>query len=564
VSGGGGGAAPFTVAGNNEGVTAYEEVVKADNPKAYWPLLDPSGNPIDVSGNALPMTSTTGSPTYQQSAPTNLGFGVTYPAGAFASRSQVTSFTNGMTMELWAYFNSLPSSGQPSIIENNNGGTNGWSLSVTTSGTIQAVAQNIALLNPSNTVFTTGRWYHIVCVRDNADSNRWKYYVNGAIDNANAGNSGPSTPSGATTRFGSTTATGMSVVIAHAAIYESVLSPTRVAAHYAAAYAPDKTGSGVAPFTAAGARTVTSSKTGAGVSSFAAAGVNEWTLNKSGAGVAPFTGGGRTGSTSKTATADTAFTASGVKSMTFTKEGAAKLDAFIASGADVPTQQNSGAGVSERKASGVKQTTLSKKNAGISPRVGSGAKLHELLRTTTSVMPHAGSGASGFARDAVFTSPTLNDVYPLITLTGACYEPKVRNNLTGEWVQLRGLTLDEGEALVLDHNNQTATVNGHAVIGLSGRFFSVRSYADLRVSAAFIGTGFSAFAIVPGTVAPKTRAFSGGGVSERSALGRPSFTGSRFGAGVIDLSVGGALPLDVDKEGAGVSTLVGVGSKVVA
>lgn len=216
------------------GGIGYINAVLADTPKAFWKCQDASGFPVDSSGNGLDMTAVSGTPTYHETGPyTPQDFSIGLLAAGF-TRNIVTAVVNNFTLEVWVMPVGSLASGRIILGNSARGldganGINGYEIIWNdTTGKFRATAGNVADYTASAATLSLNSWYHVVVVRD---AGTWKYYVNGAIDTANAGTSAPVTPTG-TAHFGSTVANQR---IAYAAIYESALSAARVAAHYAAA-----------------------------------------------------------------------------------------------------------------------------------------------------------------------------------------------------------------------------------------------------------------------------------------------------------------------------------------
>lgn len=217
-------AAPVTTAR-----ARYEREVLRDTPRAFYPLQDFSGNPVDVSGNGLDFTSTSGSPVYRTVGPFGDDFAIQLPGGSSLNRStHVSTVTNNFTMELWLRVEIVSSTDQP-ILHNGNVATNGWGIRMNDGNQYLGLAGGIAELTGKG--MSTYVWQHLVMLRDSTDSNRWRYYQNGTVILANAGTSAPGTPSG-TLVVGATNA---QYSVAYLAIYETALSAARILAHFNAA-----------------------------------------------------------------------------------------------------------------------------------------------------------------------------------------------------------------------------------------------------------------------------------------------------------------------------------------
>lgn len=205
----------------------YIAEVLTDTPKAFWEAQDASGNPVDSSGNALNMTSVTGTPLYHAAGPMS-DYGIEFDGGEYVSRALVSTVTNDFTIECWLMYRAGSSD---RVIWNGSLGANGWALYLNNAQKIIGLAGGVAFLTAGTTALTADTWYHVALVRDSANSNKWTYYLNGAVDLANAGTTAPNAPSGGDTGFGSRDGAAQHR-IAYAAIYETALSAARISAHY--------------------------------------------------------------------------------------------------------------------------------------------------------------------------------------------------------------------------------------------------------------------------------------------------------------------------------------------
>lgn len=208
---------------------AYIKAVMADTPKAFWPMQEESGLPSDISGNSLPFTSKKRQPVYRRPGPFGSDYSIHMAANTGLIRSTpVSTATNNISHEFWIYIEELGGSSTNSVFLNGNGST-GFGADLLTSGKFQGFCEGVAGLSQSTTAMSAGSWYHWVFVRD---AGTWVYYVNGAVDVANAGTNTPNVPSG-TTKVGNPSNNDTSIYrIAYVAFYESALSSTQVANHY--------------------------------------------------------------------------------------------------------------------------------------------------------------------------------------------------------------------------------------------------------------------------------------------------------------------------------------------
>lgn len=201
----------------------YEYEVRADSPRALYKMQDASGAPVDMSPNGLNMTTVTGTPDYAQPGPFPGSSSIRLAGGEAVSRSSVVStVVNDFTIEMLVHVQAIGLNDMI-LIYNGNSGANGWGITVNVDRRWRflagGVAQGSFAANPLPDNFA-----HLAVVRR---AGTWEYYLQGALDTANAGTNAPGTPSG-------TTSLGDSAVqeaVAFAAIYETALSPTRILEH---------------------------------------------------------------------------------------------------------------------------------------------------------------------------------------------------------------------------------------------------------------------------------------------------------------------------------------------
>lgn len=207
-------------------LAAYISEVLSDSPKAFWPMQEASGLPQDFSGNGLHFTTNNGAgKTYGVSGPFSDVVGITMPGGQNFQRTQVSTVQDNYTMEMWMQY--AASGGDDRLYMNGNGGSSGWGIDFSSgTGKIRGLLGGVTFLSESVAAVVSG-WKHIVMVRESGTS---KYYINGNLDTGNAGTNTPNAPSGST-QVGSDTQ--VQATWALCAIYETALSSTRIAAHYA-------------------------------------------------------------------------------------------------------------------------------------------------------------------------------------------------------------------------------------------------------------------------------------------------------------------------------------------
>lgn len=212
------------------GPAAYVAAVLADNPWLVWGMQD-AGAPIqDLTANDRDGEGVQGTPDYQQAGPMG-DFGIHFTASEFislATGGSSPNITDNFTLETFYY--RITAAQTAYIWQAGLPSGGGWSIFQNANGKFAGLANNVALLADSANVAPLNTWCHIVVVRD---AGVWKYYFNGAVDNANAGNSAPAAPSDLNAIAGPAF-TNVEMRLAYTAIYDSVLSAARVAAHWAA------------------------------------------------------------------------------------------------------------------------------------------------------------------------------------------------------------------------------------------------------------------------------------------------------------------------------------------
>jgi hypothetical protein len=207
----------------------YEAAVLADNPVAFWPLQDASGDLEDISGNNLPFTVHTGIDYQFSAGPIADTTSIRIQGGEVISRDQISAATDNLTLEFWIHPIDVLDVNQ-GMMANQQGGLAGYTV-LLQGGTLKwrVVAQSVGFLNESAGAVVEDAWNYLVITRD---AGTWKYYLNGVVDTANAGNANPGAPVGGTTLLNG--ANSITALYACAAFYDTALSAAQVAAHYAA------------------------------------------------------------------------------------------------------------------------------------------------------------------------------------------------------------------------------------------------------------------------------------------------------------------------------------------
>lgn len=232
----------------------YAKEVLADTPTAFWKYQDAARTlPVDISGNGLDMTTEDKRGHWRAAGPFNYSTDATRSApadprqpgdwsiaNAAYRRSIVSAAQNNWTMELWimtqgVYVDAMNIFGNGDRNTNAGGANNGYDLFWSgTGGKFQVGYASVSVNTDSAVSIAANLWYHIVVTRS---AGTLIYYVNGAVDTANADSTHtpivPTNGASGGTKVGCQSTTALQT-IAYPAFYTTVLSPTRVTAHFAA------------------------------------------------------------------------------------------------------------------------------------------------------------------------------------------------------------------------------------------------------------------------------------------------------------------------------------------
>lgn len=213
-------------------VNPYVAAVLASNPVGFWKMDEASGMPQDSSGNGNHMTAlSAGTPDYQQAGPFSGAYGIRLQGGEnFRRLAPVSTVTNNFSLEMFYLWEAA--GGNDRLFYNGDFDSDpGWGIDYQSGGSkIRALYGGVAWEAESTFTVDNGPpvWHHIIIVRDAGTT---KYYVNGALDTANAGTNTPNTPTTATFIGSTSLVTG---TYSMCAIYSTALSAADAAAHYAA------------------------------------------------------------------------------------------------------------------------------------------------------------------------------------------------------------------------------------------------------------------------------------------------------------------------------------------
>lgn len=231
-------------------VNQLESAILALSPLLYWPMQEASGSCQDLSGNAKHADGMNGSGiTYQNSGPCSpsADYAIDYPGGRYAYRNTVlTTITNDLSIVV--FYKYVAGSSSDTLLYNGNSGSNGWGIYID-SNKINVLLGGVTFLAQGTGSLASG-WNMIGVRRSSAVSDQWKYYLNGAVDKANAGTNSPGTPSGVGLRIGPSSS--LECQLAHAAVFGSALADSDFATIYAAASLADTPSAPVSPFVAGG------------------------------------------------------------------------------------------------------------------------------------------------------------------------------------------------------------------------------------------------------------------------------------------------------------------------
>lgn len=219
-------------AGTSGLLTPYQNVIKSDNPLVYLPL---NANALDASGNGR-NGSTSGSPTF---GATNIVVGepdtsLDVSNGGFVSipTSGLPTGSGPVTLEVWYKPTGTPAGGKfPGICSLGDAGTShDFTIYHGGDGKLYVGSWN----NDCNTALTVGKIYHIVAELSGGTVTVW---LNGV---QKASSSDPDTITAFACYIGKLADNGtvrgsqgaLPGIVAHAAVYGSALSLSRIQAHY--------------------------------------------------------------------------------------------------------------------------------------------------------------------------------------------------------------------------------------------------------------------------------------------------------------------------------------------
>jgi len=213
--------------------TIYRNAVLADNPVAYWEFDETSGSTaIDSSGNGRHATYT-GSLTLNSSTVTNLGSSVDLTGGHINVPTVGGAYAN-LSIEFWVNAASL--GGITAIFATDGYGDTQGHINLNPD-VVQSAAppSNPADLYASSATIDLNTWYYVVVTKDGAGGpDAHKIYVNGI--EAASGSLVAGVHNMDNSQIGAWTGTrNLDGRVDEVAVYDKVLSPAQISAHYAAA-----------------------------------------------------------------------------------------------------------------------------------------------------------------------------------------------------------------------------------------------------------------------------------------------------------------------------------------
>src|SRR6185295_11261331 len=225
-----------TVVASTQGATpTYRDSVVADAPVSYWRLGESSGTvAADLMGRNP--GSYTGGFTLGQagSLPGDPNIAVLLNGtSGYVQAPNSTSLGLGdgpLTLEAWVKRNSV---NRNDIIIHK--GTGAYQMLFTTGNRLALAKANTATIVQSNRTVTDTAWHHVVATKNGAVS---KLYIDGVDVTGTITNQTLVNATSSTLRLGTDSGTWMSGVLDEVAIYNKVLTPQRISAHYAAAPLP--------------------------------------------------------------------------------------------------------------------------------------------------------------------------------------------------------------------------------------------------------------------------------------------------------------------------------------
>lgn len=168
--------------------TPFRDSILALSPWMLWEMQHLNGNVPDASGNGRTGTAA-GSPLYSQPGP-GIGARTLYAVQGTTTSDRFFAASNPNlqnNFSIVVVFYPGSATASRNLFSSASGG-NHITINTTASNNFFVVVQGVAGEANSANVLTVNRWHLIVVVRE---SNTWKYYLDGALDTANAGVAAP-------------------------------------------------------------------------------------------------------------------------------------------------------------------------------------------------------------------------------------------------------------------------------------------------------------------------------------------------------------------------------------
>jgi len=222
--------------------TIYRNAVLADNPVAYWEFDELVGSTAVDSANSNDATFTGSLGLGSASGAANLGTAIDF-TGGYVDIPNLGTFAQS-TVETWIQLDAVNAGCCTAILATDTFAIGDLHLNV--AGTVFEYAVSGdptggAGFIDTTTALSTGTWYHLAVTNDNV-ADQTKYYING-VEVPDTGDNTLSDVIFNDMRIGSWAGGGRELDgrIDEFAIYDSVLTGTQVANHFAAASIPEPT-----------------------------------------------------------------------------------------------------------------------------------------------------------------------------------------------------------------------------------------------------------------------------------------------------------------------------------
>jgi hypothetical protein len=217
------------------GTPTYRDNVLADAPVSYWRLGESSGTAAADLMGRNPGTYTGGFTLGQAGAlpgDPNTAVLLNGTTGYVqAPNSTSLGLADGpLTLEAWVRRNSV---NRNDIIIHK--GTGAYQMLLTSGNRLALAKANTATIVQSTRTVTDTAWHHVVATKNGAVS---KLYIDGVDVTGTITNQTLINATSSALRLGTDSGTWMSGVLDEVAIYNKVLTPQRISAHYAAAALP--------------------------------------------------------------------------------------------------------------------------------------------------------------------------------------------------------------------------------------------------------------------------------------------------------------------------------------